>query len=90
MKTKMVSLLEKLGGEEKMVENGTLKMNVTRDKIVTKETVDSKDDKEEERTVKLSNGNVEITLRGSPEVLNYFYRAKEFLIEAKTPQQVLV
>jgi hypothetical protein len=26
----------------------------------------------------------------SPEVLNYFYRAKEFLIEAKTPQQVLV
>ena len=90
MKTKMVSLLDKLGGEEKMVENGTLKMNVTRDKIVTKETVDSKDDKEEERTVKLSNGDVEITLRGSPEVLNYFYRAKEFLIEAKTPQQVLV
>ena len=73
-----------------MEKNEALKLNVTRDKIVTTETVDSKDDKEEERTVKLSNGNVSITLRGSPEVLNYFYRAKEFLIEAKTPQQVLV
>ena len=73
-----------------MVKNEAFKLNVTRDKIITKETVDSKDDKEEERTVKLSNGNVEITLRGSPDVLNYFYRSKEFLIEAKTPQQVLV
>jgi len=73
-----------------MEKNEALRISVTRDKIVTTETVDSKDDKEEERTVKLSNGNVAITLRGSPDVLNYFYRAKEFLIEAKTPQQVLV